>query len=232
MITYTDTVHAQKCAPCRPSCSRPFSQRQANKRTPSPAGHSSKAHKSREQQRQCCGAASPRWRCAASAALSQTPAKLQLLTARPCPALVLAAPCVWHVGTTWAQRAAAAAAPSLWAASARLLRCGSSTALPRGGTAPGSSSGSSGRTVGGCAWGQCRPCNHARCFARRPVDFRMAPGDCRGYQHFDGRGRPGRAAFHSAATQRRAAVWVAAVGGGGLLVWFSSRQDIPYTNRT
>jgi hypothetical protein len=54
----------------------------------------------------------------------------------------------------------------------------------------------------------------------------------RGYQHFDGRGRQAYVVLHSPAAQRRAAIWLAVIGGGSVLIWATSRQEVPYTKRT
>jgi len=54
---------------------------------------------------------------------------------------------------------------------------------------------------------------------------------CRGYQHFQGRGRPGQALLSSPQGRQRAVKWVAVVGTCGAVVWVSSRQEVPYTGR-
>lgn len=57
-------------------------------------------------------------------------------------------------------------------------------------------------------------------------------GDNRGYQHFGGgRGRTGVALLHSRDAQTRALRYVVLLGGGGAIVWVSSRQEVPYTGR-
>jgi hypothetical protein len=54
----------------------------------------------------------------------------------------------------------------------------------------------------------------------------------RGYQHFGGRRSQGYAVLiHSREARRRAARWLVVLGGGGAIVWVSSRQEVPYTKR-
>jgi len=54
----------------------------------------------------------------------------------------------------------------------------------------------------------------------------------RGYQHFRGRRSQGYAVLiHSPEARRRAARWLVVLGGGGAIVWVSSRQEVPYTKR-
>ena len=55
---------------------------------------------------------------------------------------------------------------------------------------------------------------------------------CRGYQHFGGRGQQGLSAVvYSREARRRTLRWLVVLGGGGALIWVSSRQEIPYTGR-
>ena len=53
----------------------------------------------------------------------------------------------------------------------------------------------------------------------------------RGYQHFGGRSQGYAVLIHSPEARRRAARWLVVLGGGGAIVWVSSRQEVPYTKR-
>ncbi|GAB4823202.1 hypothetical protein N2152v2_010248 [Parachlorella kessleri] len=52
--------------------------------------------------------------------------------------------------------------------------------------------------------------------------------DRRGYQHFDGRGRY---VVVGGTSNRRTYVILGVCGAGSLVVWYSSRQEVPYTGR-
>ena len=52
--------------------------------------------------------------------------------------------------------------------------------------------------------------------------------DRRGYEHFGGRG--GYAVMQPQ-TSRRTVTWVVVLGAGGGVVWYSGRQEVPYTGR-
>lgn len=52
-----------------------------------------------------------------------------------------------------------------------------------------------------------------------------------GYSHFQGRGAPRLAVLSSPEDRRRVLRWLAVLGGGGAIVWVSSRQEVPFTRR-